>query len=142
MSVKTVQLTQKWMYLLDSWADLSRSAREAAQSLATGTNSHPRSSISRAYYAAYSAITGELVKQGVVFPHGRNNPPHAELRRYVDSIRCLTVSERRDVRRAIRRLWAARVDADYIITVSQDAALARDMLRDAHKVMGILGVYQ
>ncbi len=126
---------------MSTWNEMSVSAREAAQSMLSDSDNHIRSSISRSYYAAYSALAGTLSERHIVFPDGRNNPPHSELATYINrNIGGLTDFDRQTLRRAIRRLWAARVDADYIPTASMDASIARDALRDAVMIMRKLGV--
>lgn len=60
-----------------TWQELSRDNFQAATKLLN--EGHLRSSVSRAYYAAYCAVTAELVGQGVQFAHGWNNPAHDQL---------------------------------------------------------------
>jgi len=51
------------------WRAISRDRRKAAQRLLKAECY--RSSISRSYYAAYAAITGALVAQGIPFSQTR-----------------------------------------------------------------------
>ncbi|HMV47892.1 MAG TPA: DUF4258 domain-containing protein [Blastocatellia bacterium] len=60
-----------------TWAELSRESLQAARSLAR--EGFWRSSINRSYYAAYCAVTGELVKRCVSVVRGWNNPAHEQL---------------------------------------------------------------
>lgn len=98
-----------------------------------------RSSITRAYYAVYSAITSELVNRQVIFARGWNNPSHDQLVRLIQ--RAGFVKEtRRGMGSTILFLRRAREDADYRPTVTVDretnlkclrmaAALLRDLER-------------
>ena len=115
-------------------------AQRGAQALLGSDRLLLRGSVSRSYYAAYCAVTCCLVRRGIVFANGSSNPPHAELPGYVGNIGGLTEDQRRSIRRALRRLWKARVDADYIPAAVIDSAIARDALRDALRVMRLLGV--
>lgn len=120
-----------------TWDAMCRDARGAAQAI---RDAHPRSSVSRSYYAAYSPVTSALVAAGVSFPAGRQNPPHANLTRYVEnSLTRLSVRERRQVKNALRVLWMMRVEADYVATASVDDRTARDALRWAHAALLPLG---
>ncbi|MBI3921472.1 MAG: HEPN domain-containing protein [Armatimonadetes bacterium] len=121
-----------------TWKELGRTSRQAAQVLLEG--GFLRSSISRSYYAAYAAITGELTGR-VTFPAGQQNPRHAQLVSHVrDHLVALTPSQRRRLSRAIRILWKARVDADYVPIASVDATMARDALREVCAVFRELGI--
>ncbi|MCA9411398.1 MAG: HEPN domain-containing protein [Candidatus Omnitrophica bacterium] len=74
-------------------------------------NGYWRSSVSRAYYAAYAAITGSLGTQS--FPRGWNNPSHAGLPNQISNEGSLPESVRRKLKRNIRILRNMREDADY-----------------------------
>ncbi len=56
------------------WRAISLNSRKAAQHLLEVECY--RSSASRAYYAAYAAITSALVQQGITLGYGGNNPGH------------------------------------------------------------------
>jgi hypothetical protein len=62
---------------------------------------HWRSSVSRSYYAAYCAVTSELVGRGVSFPHGRKNPGHEQLPNLVLHNLTLPMNVRRQLKRWI-----------------------------------------
>ena len=91
---------------------------EVARFLAATPSDGPRlrAAVSRAYYAAYSAATDALVQShGVAFGVGRDGPPHRDLPRLVESHlrNRLGFSKIREIKAALRRLYVARLDADY-----------------------------
>jgi uncharacterized protein (UPF0332 family) len=118
---------------LATWKELSIDSLLAARRLAT--DGHLRSSISRAYYAAYCAIAGELAAQGLSFPYGWNNPSHEPLPDLVSHNLPLPLSTRHRLSRKIRLLRRAREDADYRPGTTVDRALTLQCLRDARTVL-------
>jgi len=62
--------------MAETWLDLARTAREAANRLLT--EDHYRSAVARAYYAVYSKITHEVA--GLAMPPGREGPSHGRIR--------------------------------------------------------------
>jgi uncharacterized protein (UPF0332 family) len=74
---------------------------------------HWRSSVSRSYYAAYSAVTSRLNERGVSFPHGWNNPGHEQLPNLILHNLTLPINIRRRLKQWIEFLRNAREDADY-----------------------------
>jgi uncharacterized protein (UPF0332 family) len=99
-----------------------------------------RSSVNRSYYAAYCAVTSELVARSVRFARGWNNPPHEQLLALVDHNLALPQEVRRRLRRLIRILRHAREDADYRPGISVDRTMALDCLRHAIVMLKDLGV--
>ena len=102
-----------------------------------------RSCISRAYYAAFSRVTSELIKAAGPGAFGRyRHPRHHQIPRSMDAHlgRQLAEPDLKWLKAVIRRLYKARLDADYVSGAAVDEALARDMLRDAHVVFRVLGV--
>lgn len=121
-----------------TWDELSIDSRSAAQVLLA--QGHTRSSISRAYFAAYAAATARIATT-VSLPPGRLNPSHADLARYVgNSLGGFPVWQRQWLGTLIRRLWKMRVDAEYVPGACVDHPLARQALRDVHVVLRELGV--
>ena len=55
-----------------TWNEIALDSFDAAVSLLPANRL--RSSISRAYYAAYSAVAGKMQKAEVAFPHGWKKP--------------------------------------------------------------------
>jgi uncharacterized protein (UPF0332 family) len=99
-----------------------------------------RSSVNRSYYAAYCAVTSELVARGVRFARGWNNPPHEQLPNLIAHNLTLPLDVRRRLRKLIRILRQMREDADYRPGISVDRPMALDCLRDAMAVLKDLGV--
>ena len=60
-----------------TWREIGTDSFRAGQEALTGRRY--RSSVSRSYYAAFSLLTCELARTGVVFRHGRQTPSHAEM---------------------------------------------------------------
>lgn len=108
---------------------MSRDSLEAAKSLAG--QGHWRSSVNRSYYAAYCAVTAELVRRNASFPHGRNNPAHEQLPDFVAGNLPLPQSVRRRLRTALRTLRSAREDADYRPAAAVDRTTALSSIRSA-----------
>ena len=125
---------------MSTWADLSLDSIAAAKTM------HPqgryRSCISRCYYAAFSAATEELAKvKNIRFEYGRDHPTHRQLpglarRHLVGRLRSWDLPR---LVSALRRLYAARIDADYVRSATIDEELVRNILRDAHTVLRALG---
>jgi uncharacterized protein (UPF0332 family) len=94
-----------------------------------------RSCASRAYYAAYSAVTGSLATSGVsIGSGGKPNPSHEQLPRLalhnLDGARH-GPDARRTISKRLRTLRMARQRADYGPEELIDRALARDCVRQA-----------
>ena len=93
------------------WAEMARENLVAAKSLFQ--DARWRSSVSRAYYAAYGAVTDSL--EGLAtFPKGRYGPSHDRLPQLVMTYSTeLRFRERIQVVKAARRLYRSRIAADY-----------------------------
>jgi len=120
------------------WNEIGRSSLSAARRV---RQEHPRSAISRAYYAAHSVVTTALLDAGYLPEAGRQTPPHTALasliRRYLIGRGQRLV---RELQATIRRLYAARLDSDYNRRVTIDKTVALQAVRDAHAVFGMLEV--
>jgi uncharacterized protein (UPF0332 family) len=123
---------------LATWRDLSRECLEEARILLK--EDHWRGSISRAYYAAYCAVTSDLAERGIEFAHGWNNPGHDQLPQLVLHNTTWPRGVRYPVNRALRRLRNAREDADYRPAASIERRDALGYLRDASFVLRAMGV--
>jgi uncharacterized protein (UPF0332 family) len=119
-----------------TWGEMSRDSLLAAHRLLA--EGHLRSSVSRSYYAAYSSISGALVRRGVAFAHGWNNPSHEQVAALVRNGLALPSGLRRQVNQAIRRLRVAREGADYHPGATIDRALAVACVHDAGRVVQAL----
>jgi uncharacterized protein (UPF0332 family) len=122
---------------LATWRELSQDSLEAAKTLVS--EGRLRSSISRSYYAAYCALTSDLVTRGIRFTHGWNNPAHQQLPDLAARNLVLPPSARRRVTKLIRLLRYAREDAVYRPGITVDRTLALNCLRDAIALMQDLG---
>jgi uncharacterized protein (UPF0332 family) len=99
-----------------------------------------RSSISRACYAAYCAVTDALADQ-VDFTYGGNNPSHESFSNLiVNNLYGMSVNDKHRLRRAVERLRASRVEADYAPLAYIDRDIAVNSLRDATFVQELLGI--
>jgi uncharacterized protein (UPF0332 family) len=111
---------------------------QAAKKLLDDT--HLRSSISRAYYAAYCAATSELAARGITFAHGWNNPSHEQLPDLILNNTSLARGTRWRVNKALRLLRQAREDADYRPGVTADRVLALACVHSATDVLQLLEI--
>ena len=122
-----------------SWQAIALNSRKAAQQLLI--TDCCRSSISRSYYAAYSAVTSALIRQGITLGYGGNNPGHAGLPALViNNLTLLPLTARYDLNKALRRLYRARAEADYVAAAIIGEAEARKSLRDLNHVLQLLGI--
>lgn len=119
------------------WQAISLSSRKAAQHLLEIDCC--RSSISRAYYAAYAALTSALIAQGITFGQGGNNPGHAGLPVYIlNNLTALPLTRRFDLNKLVRRLYRARAEADYVAAAAVDQAAAKRAIRDLSRILQLL----
>jgi uncharacterized protein (UPF0332 family) len=120
------------------WRHLAAESAAVARKLAEP--GEERSSVSRAYYAAYSRLVAELRSQGMTQFGARANPSHAQLPRLVrGSLARLDDRARREISQALRRLRTRREAADYQPRVAIDATSRREVLRDLRLVERALG---
>ena len=121
------------------WRASSLDSRKAAQRLLEVECY--RSSVSWAYYAAYSAITSALIQQGITLGYGGNNPGHAGLPGYVlNNLTTLPLVTRFEINKATRRLYRARVESDYVAAALIDKSAAKRATRDMGRVLQLLGM--
>jgi uncharacterized protein (UPF0332 family) len=121
-----------------SWVEMSRDALGAAQSLLQ--QGRFRSCASRAYFAAYSAVTVRLVERDVRFARGWHNPPHEQLQALVRNGLPMPQDARRQLNQALRRLRMARENADYRPGVPVDRREALTCVLDAVLVLRVMEV--
>jgi uncharacterized protein (UPF0332 family) len=101
-----------------------------------------RSCVSRAYYAAYSKVTHELVvTAGLTMPTNREGPNHpgetgtGGIRRLIEtSMPNMQQDKRVKLSEFIGRLYTLRIDADYKPSVEVGNRDAREALTIMNKV--------
>lgn len=99
-----------------------------------------RSSVSRFYYAAFSLLTYELARNGVVFRLGRQTPAHAELAELItENLTQFSETRRTAIALLTLRLYRSRLDADYF-DQRIDRRAAERAMRDAKKLFRYFGV--
>lgn len=73
-----------------------------------------RSAVSRAYFAAFSLVSGCLREGGMAMPGKREGPSHGKLPELVESnLTMLRAQDRHRVASRLRALYALRIAADY-----------------------------
>jgi uncharacterized protein (UPF0332 family) len=112
----------------ENWLDVARDARKAANQLLT--DDHFRSAVARAYYAAYSKITHELVAvASLPMTPGREGPSHTRIRPVIETSMPNMVQDKRDkLSELLGRLYALRIDADYRPSIEVEGTEAREAI--------------
>lgn len=116
-----------------TWHEMSLDCLEAAKELFA--ESRLRSCVSRAYYAVYCAVAGEITMRKVKFPFGWKNPGHKQLPDLVLHKSGLPYQQRLIINKAVRRLRKAREDADYRPSTTLSRSEALKYLHDARLVV-------
>ncbi len=93
-----------------TWQEIGLSSFYAAQTLYE--QKQFRSSVSRSYYAAFSVITHQLVEAGACFGQ-QETPAHQALPKLMKQYLTLPDWQMTGSIAIIRRLYAARIAADY-----------------------------
>ncbi len=121
------------------WDDIARDSLKAAQLFADGN--HFRSCASRAYYAAFSAVSFALQSQAP-FERWRETPAHRMVTRLVEVHLAESLTRRglRELKARITRLYNERINADYKSGLTVDMSTALQSQQDAHSVCRALGV--
>jgi len=117
---------------METWRQLSESSLSAAKTLLREGNY--RSCVSRSYYAAYCAATGEIVQAITTFANGRRNPAHEMVTQYVQSDLAISQVRKNTIKSLVRILRQLREDADYRPYRQLSKETARDCVRDAQRV--------
>ena len=107
------------------WNMMASSSYQAANLLVQ--KECDRSSISRAYYAAYSRATHVLAAR-LIFPVGREGPAHARLPELVENHLQILGGSRWQLSGYLQELRNLRVIADYRPSVGIDCAASRTAL--------------
>lgn len=122
-----------------SWSKMSADAWTSATVLQK-LKKH-RASANRFYYSAFSAVTAECRKKKSIFTFGYEHPPHHEVGKEMKKLFThMTKQDRDDLRDAVKRLYDARIDADYHANVQLGDTEIRNAMRDAQFVLNSLGV--
>jgi uncharacterized protein (UPF0332 family) len=111
-----------------TWLEVAGDARKAASRLVT--EERFRSCMSRAYYAAYSKVTHELVMTaGLAMAADREGPGHGSIRRLIEtSMPNMRQDKRVKLSELIGRLYTLRIDADYKPSVEIEGRDAREAI--------------
>ena len=122
-----------------TWAQMARSSLNVAKLV---VSEHPRTSVSRSYYAAHVALAEQLLGNGYIPPTGRQTQPHRDqsklIKEKLNGVFGANATKRLGA--AFSRLYARRIDADYKRTVTVDRGTAVDSLRDAASVLQLFKV--
>jgi len=120
-----------------TWRDIAQDNFRAAHGLYD--LKRYRSSVSRFYYAAFSLLTYELVRAGVVFRLGRRTPAHAELAELItENLTQFTETRRTAIALLTLRLYRSRLDADYL-DQHIDRRAAERAMRDVERLFRYFG---
>lgn len=121
-----------------TWVEIARNNLLAAKRMC---KAHPRSTVSRAYYAAHVLLTDALVQAGYSPVPPYETVPHKHqavlIARFLTANRPAAVV---DLSLAISRLYKSRLDADYSRLAVVDTAEAKEAIRDAAEVFALLDV--
>ncbi len=99
-----------------------------------------RSSVSRFYYAAFSLLTYELARTGIVFGRGRQTPAHSDMTELIlVHLTQFSEARRSAVASLALRLYRLRLDADYL-EERIDRKTAAQAMREATKIFRYFGV--
>jgi len=120
------------------WDGIGRDSLDAAR---RSHGLHARSAVSRAYYAAHSVLTRALVDAGYRMAANRQTPPHAAQPNLI-GLHLASRGQRfvQELRARVRRLYAARLDADYNQRVTMDNRVSLQAIRDAYSIFLMLEV--
>jgi uncharacterized protein (UPF0332 family) len=120
------------------WNAIGRDSLRAAR---RSQDDQARSAVSRAYYAFHSVLTDALIAAGYVPAANRQTPPHNAQPNLIGAhFAGRGMQYVRDLRAIYRRLYAARLDADYNRRVTVDARVSLQAIRDAHRAFQMLEV--
>ena len=101
-----------------------------------------RSCVSRAYYAAYQAVTSVCILHGdaVKFPTDWNNPSHQQLPELIGANGDLSPDARRKLKTILKRLRDLREDADYRMGTTVDDQTTLAAILGAEEVFKLLEI--
>ena len=123
----------------ERWFGMARGSLAAAQALAV--QGEARSGASRAYYAAYQAVTAILLYHNMTPPVDREAWSHDAtpdlMRRLAPTI--IKQDTRRDMSQRLRACYDLRLTADYIGAAEVAASELKIALKDASFIVGMAG---
>jgi hypothetical protein len=123
-----------------TWDELAIDLLKAAKAM---LRTHPRSSASRAYYAAHIALAKVLEAGGFVPASGYSTQHHTRQSKLIGQyLQRLGARGVRNMKQVFSRLYARRVDSDYVRRVTIDSNIAMESVRDASAVFAVLGVQE
>jgi uncharacterized protein (UPF0332 family) len=120
---------------LAKWNELSGDSHRAAKVLLDVACL--RSSVSRAYFAAYCAVAARLDPKHL--PRDWDNPHHSQLPKLVLRTLKFNPPIRSSIAADLRYLWYARIEADYRPETEVDFVLARSCILRSAQVCQKLG---
>ena len=121
-----------------AWTDMARDNLLAAKRMC---KAHPRSAVSRAYYAAHVLVADALMAAGFAPTPPYETAPHRQQANLI----AFHLAPRgphfiSDLSLAISRLYHRRLDADYSQLASVVSEQAKEAIRDAVEVFALLNV--
>ncbi|HYO09388.1 MAG TPA: hypothetical protein VER17_10485 [Tepidisphaeraceae bacterium] len=120
------------------WDEIGQDSLRAAR---RAQSEHVRTAVSRAYYAFHSVLTRALIDAGYALAANRQTPPHnAQAKLIGEHFGGRGNHFVRDLRAIYRRLYAARLDADYNRRATVDSRVSLQAVRDAHRAFQMLEV--
>ncbi len=119
----------------ERWYQMAQGSLAAAVLLKT--QGEARSSASRAYYAAYQAVTAVLLYQGMMPPEGREAWSHEATPELFWKLSgtVLTQDARRDASSRLEASYALRVHADYVSIAELTELALRGSIKDASFIL-------
>jgi len=123
-----------------TWDELAIDMLKAAKAL---LDAHPRSAASRAYYAAHIALARVLEQHGFTPDRGYSTQQHRRQSRLIGQyLGHLGAQGIRSMRQLFSRLYARRIDSDYVRRVTINRQIALESVRDASAVFVALGLQE
>lgn len=123
------------------WIEIGLESLHAAKAI---SERHPRSCVSRCYYAAaHVMLTDSLHAAGYLPIASRQTPPHNAQAGLIGAhLAGKGQKVVKDLRAAVRRLYRRRLDADYSRKATVDRGAAIESLRDVSTVFRLLKVVE
>ena len=121
-----------------AWVALAQNNLLAAKRMC---KAHPRSAVSRAYYAAHFLVTNALIGAGYVPTPPYETAPHKQQANLIGARLAGGGAQFvNNLSLAVSRLYKSRLDADYSQLAAVDSAQAKEAIRDAVEIFELLQV--